>query len=192
MTRISKRSAVDAFDLTEAEILGRKQVHETLHFLQKYIPGFENCRLAYSGPNIGIRESRKINGIYKLTVDDLTNNIMFPDAVAMGGYPIDVHSPDGNNTVHKFLKEGSWYSIPYRCLVTHEITNLIVAGRCISATQEACSSTRLTPIVMALGQAAGTAAAQSVAMGQPANALDTDRLRQQLKQDGAFLDEYVS
>lgn len=190
MTRISKRSAVDAFDLTEAEIIGRKQVQETLHFLRKYIPGFENCRLAFSGPNIGIRESRKINGIYKLTVEDLTGNVMFPDAVAMGGYPIDVHSPDGNNTVHKFLKPGSWYSIPYRCLVTNEVENLIVAGRCISATQEACSSTRLTPIVMALGQAAGTAAAQSVATGEKANSLNTDVLRMTLKQDGAFLEEY--
>jgi hypothetical protein len=100
MTRISMKSAVDAFDLTEAEILGRKQVHETFHFLKKYIPGFENCKLAYSGPNIGIRESRKINGVYKLTVDDLTNNVMFPDAVTMGGYPIDVHSPDGDGFCH--------------------------------------------------------------------------------------------
>lgn len=192
MTRISKLSAVDAFDLTEAEIQGRKQVQETLHFLRKYIPGFENCRLAYSGPNIGIRESRKINGVYKLTVDDLTGNVMFPDAVAMGGYPIDVHSPDGNNTVHKFLKPGSWYSIPYRCLITNEVDNLIVAGRCISATQEACSSTRLTPIVMALGQAAGTAAAQSVATGEKANRLNTDVLRDTLKKAGAFLEEYTS
>ena len=190
MTRISMKSAVDAFDLTEAEILGRKQVQETFHFLKKYIPGFENCKLAYSGPNIGVRESRKINGVYKLTVDDLTGNVMFPDAVAMGGYPIDVHSPDGNNTIHKFLKPGSWYSIPYRSLITNEIDNLIVAGRCISATQEACSSTRLTPIVMALGQAAGTAAAQSVRTGEKANALNTDVLREQLKKDGAFLEEY--
>lgn len=190
MTRISMKSAVDAFELTEAEILGRKQVQETLHFLQKYIPGFENCRLAYSGPNIGIRESRKINGVYKLTVDDLTGNVMFPDAVVMGGYPIDVHSPDGNNTVHKFLKPGSWYSIPYRSLITNEISNLIVAGRCISATQEACSSTRLTPIVMGLGQAAGTAAAQSIRTGVAANRIDTDELRETLMANGVFLEEY--
>ncbi|MBE5782133.1 MAG: FAD-dependent oxidoreductase [Clostridiales bacterium] len=190
MTRITKHSAVDAFELTEAEILGRKQVQETLHFLRKYVPGFENCRLAFSGPNIGIRESRKINGVYKLTVDDLTGNVMFPDAVAMGGYPIDVHSPDGEGTLHKFLKPGSWYSIPYRCLITHEVENIIVAGRCISATQEACSSTRLTPIVMALGQAAGTAAAQSIATGVPANQIDTDVLRDTLKKNGVFLEEY--
>ena len=190
MTRITKHSAVDAFELTEAEIIGRKQVQETLKFLRKYIPGFENCHLAFSGPNIGVRESRKINGVYRLTVDDLTNNVMFPDAIAMGGYPIDVHSPDGEGTLHKFLKPGSWYSIPYRCLITNEIENLIVAGRCISATQEACSSTRLTPIVMALGQAAGTAAAQSIREKTPANAIDTDLLRDTLKKDGVFLEEY--
>ena len=191
MTRINKHSAVDAFELTEAEIIGRKQVQETLHFLRKYIPGFENCHLAFSGPNIGIRESRKINGVYKLTVEDLIENVMFPDAIAMGGYPIDVHSPDGEGTLHKFLKPGSWYSIPYRCLITNELENLIVAGRCISATQEACSSTRLTPIVMALGQAAGTAAAQSIHTHIPANAIDTNQLRAPLKADGVFLEEYA-
>lgn len=190
MTRITKHSAIDPFDLTDAEIIGRKQVNETLHFLQKYIPGFENCKLAFSGPNIGIRESRKIKGIYTLTADDLIHNTMFPDAIAMGGYPIDVHSPSGSGTLHKFLNQGSWYSIPYRCLVTHEIQNLIVSGRCISATQEACSSTRLTPIVMALGQAAGTAAAQSIREKMPINAIQVDVLRNSLKSDGVFLEEY--
>ena len=81
--------------------------------------------------------------------------------------------------------------MPYGCLVVHEVENLIVAGRCISTTHEACASIRLTPIVMAVGQAAGTAAAQSVQTGQPANQLDTDRLRETLRQDGAFLDEYA-
>ena len=68
-----------------------------------------------------------MDGVYKLTAEDLTDNVMFPDAIAMGGYPIDVHSPDGGNTVHKFLKPGSWYSVPYRSLVTPGVENLIVA-----------------------------------------------------------------
>lgn len=190
MTRISKLSAVDPFDLTKAEIEGRRQVHETLRFLQKYIPGFENCRLAFSGPNIGIRESRKIDGVYKLTEEDLVNNVMFPDAIAMGGYPIDVHSPDGGNTVHRFLKEGSWYSIPYRSLIVSSPENLIVAGRCLSATHVACSAVRVTPVLMGIAQAAGTAAAQTIATGAPANAIDVALLRRTLKQDGAFLEEY--
>lgn len=190
MTRVAKRSAVDPFDLTEAEIEGRKQVQETIAFLRKYIPGFENCHLAFSGPSIGIRESRKIDGVYRLTGDDLTANVMFPDAVVMGGYPIDIHSPDGGNTVHKFLKPGSWYSIPYRCLIAPSVQNMLVAGRCISATQEALSSARLTPLVMAMGQAVGTAAAMALQSGSTVHTLDVQRLRAQLRADGAFLDEY--
>ena len=158
--------------------------------MKKYIPGFENCHLAFSGPNIGIRESRKVDGVYKLTAEDLTDNVMFPDAIAMGGYPIDVHSPDGGNTVHKFLKPGSWYSVPYRSLVTPGVENLIVAGRCLSATHVACSAVRVTPVLMGIAQAAGTAAAQSAHTDMPANNLDTNALREQLKADGVFLEEY--
>ena len=109
----------------------------------------------------------------------------------MGGYPIDVHSPDGAAMKHRFLRPGSWYSIPYRCLITENVRNLIVAGRCISATHEACAAIRVTPIVMAAAQAAGAAAAQSAALGQPANALDTDVLRATLKADGMFLEPYM-
>ena len=192
MTRISMLSALDPFDLTKAEIEGRKQVQEeVLRFLRKYIPGFENCHLAFSGPNIGIRESRKIDGVYKLTEDDLVNNVMFPDAIAMGGYPIDVHSPDGGNTVHRFLKPGSWYSIPYRSLIAEKPSNLIVSGRCISATHVACSAIRVTPVLMGIAQAAGTAAALSVTTHTDANALDAGLIRAVLRENGAFLEEYT-
>ena len=116
---------------------------------------------------------------------------MFSDAIAMGGYPIDIHSPDGATMKHRFLKPGSWYSVPYRSLIVNEVENLIVAGRCISTTHEACAAIRVTPIVMAIGQAAGTAAAQSVLSSQPANTLDTDILRDTLKKNDAFLEEYI-
>ena len=191
MSRIIRKSAVDPFDLTDAEVEGRRQARQILAFMQKNIPGFENCRIVSTGPHIGIRESRKINGKYKLTADDLLSNRMFPDAVAMGGYPIDIHSPDGSAMKHRYLKPGSWYSIPYGALVTNEVENLIVAGRCISATHEACAAIRVTPIVMAIGQAAGTAAAQSALMGEKANVLDTDRLRSTLKANNVFLDCYA-
>lgn len=191
MSRVIKCSAVCADELTAAEIEGRRQAHAIVAFMKKYIPGFEDCHLVATGPHIGVRESRKINGCYQLTADDLLHNRMFPDAVAMGGYPIDVHSPDGASMQHRFLQPGSWYSIPYRCLVTREVENLLVAGRCISATHEACAAIRVTPIVMAVAQAAGTAAAQSARTGQAANALDTDALRAALRRDGAFLEEYA-
>ena len=74
--------------------------------------------------------------------------------------------------------------------MTEQVENLIVAGRCLSATHEACAAVRVTPIVMAMGQAAGTAAAQSAGTGQAANSLDTDVLRKTLREDGVFLEEY--
>lgn len=190
MSRVTYKSAVDPFDLTDAEIEGRRQARQIVAFMKKYIPGFEDCRLVSTGPHIGIRESRKINGKYKITAEDLLSNKMFPDAIAMGGYPIDIHSPDGAAMKHCFLTPGSWYSVPYGALVTNEVKNLIVAGRCISATHEACAAVRVTPIVMAIGQAAGTAAAQSAKSGEEANALDTDALRESLKAQGVFLEEY--
>lgn len=192
MSRIVRKSAIDPFQLTEAEIEGRRQAHLIVDFMRKHIPGFENCRIVSTGPSIGIRESRKINGCYKLTAEDLLDNRMFSDAIAMGGYPIDIHSPDGAAMKHRFLEKGSWYSIPFRALITNEVKNLIVAGRCISATYEACAAIRVTPIVMAIGQAAGTAAAQSVLSGQSANRLDTEMLRDTLKQKGVFLEEYIN
>lgn len=191
MSRVVRKSAVDPFQLTEAEIEGRKQAHQIVAFMRNHIPGFKNCLIVSTGPNIGIRESRKINGCYKLTAEDLLDNRMFSDAIAMGGYPIDIHSPDGATMKHRFLKPGSWYSVPYRSLIVNEVENLIVAGRCISTTHEACAAIRVTPIVMAIGQAAGTAAAQSVLSSQPANTLDTDILRDTLKKNDAFLEEYI-
>jgi len=190
MSRVIRKSAVDPFDLTEAEVEGRRQARQILAFMRKHIPGFENCRILSTGPHIGIRESRKIQGLYRLTAEDLLENRMFEDAIAMGGYPIDIHSPDGAAMKHRHLKPGSWYSVPYRSLVTGEIENLIVAGRCISATHEACAAIRVTPIVMAIGQAAGTAAAQSAATGERANCLDTRLLRENLRKADVFLENY--
>lgn len=191
MSRIPKLSAIDPFDLTKAEIQGRKQARELVTFLQKYIPGFENCILTNTGPNVGIRESNKIKGLYEINENDLLSNVMFEDAVAMGGYPIDIHSPEGESqTEHHFLKPGSWYSIPYRSLLTSNSDNLIVVGRCISATHQALAAVRVTPIAMAIGQAGGTAAALSVANSIDVRKLDHNLLRETLKEQNVFLEEY--
>lgn len=190
MSRVIRRSAVSSWDLTAAEIEGRRQVHEIVAFMKKHIPGFENCRLISTGPFIGVRESRKIDGAYKLTADDLLSNRMFPDAVAMGGYPIDIHSPDGGRTNHRHLKKGSWYSIPYRCLYALQAANLLVAGRCISATHEACAAIRVTPVLMGISEAAGTAAAMAAKADGVAANVDTDALRAAIRENGGFLDHY--
>lgn len=191
MSRVIRRSALSSYDLTAAEIEGRRQAHEIVAFMKKHIPGFEDCRLISTGPFIGVRESRKIDGAYKLTAEDLLENRMFPDAVAMGGYPIDIHAPDGGKTNHRHLKKGSWYSIPYRCLYAPQVQNLIVAGRCISATHEACAAIRVTPVLMGISEAAGTAAAMAAAADGIAANVDVAVLREKICANGGFLESYI-
>lgn len=190
MTRMQELRADDAFDLTEAEIDGRRQAHEIFKALKQYVPGFENAHMIQTGPNIGIRESHKIDGVYKLTEADVVGNVMFPDAVAMGGYPVDVHAPKDTGERKKLpkLTPGTWYSVPYRCLVTNVLSNLIVAGRCISTTHLACGATRVTPVLMAISQGAGSAAAIAAKEGCDVKMVDTDKLRDILRKDGAFLE----
>ncbi len=187
MTRILKLNATDSYDLTKGEIEGRRQVRESLDFLKKYIPGFEESYLVSTGPQIGIRESRRIKGVYTLTAEEMMDNVMFSDAIAMGGYPFDIHSPDGASNDDKFLRPGSYYSIPYRILVNNEIENLITTGRCVSAEHEAASSLRVSPIAMALGHAAGVAAAVSVKENKAAKDVSIEEVRSTLLKQGAFL-----
>ncbi len=191
MVHVYEKKATDAFDLTDAEIAGRKQAWEIFNVLKKYAPGFENAHLISTGPNIGIRESRRINGVYTLTEEDVIGNVMFEDAIAMGGYPIDVHSPKTSDKGKlPELRLGTWYSIPYRCVVTNEVSNLLVAGRCISTTHVACGATRVTPPLMAISQGVGSAAAIAAKTGEDVKNISVSLLRETLIRDGAFLTEY--
>jgi len=111
----------------------------------------------------------------------------FPDAIARSAYPIDIHNPSGSGTTTHRPPPGASYEIPYRCLVPINREQLLVAGRCISTTHEALASTRLTPTVMTLGQAAGTAAAIASERSELAADVDTDLLRSTLMADGVDL-----
>jgi hypothetical protein len=187
MTRVTNIDPLDPDDLTRAEVESRKQVMELLEFFRKHVPGFEQARIAATGTQIGIRESRRIVGEYTLTREDVLQGRRFEDAVARSAYPIDIHNPTGSGTVTHRLPEGESYEIPYRCLVPRNVERLLVAGRCISTTHEALASTRLTPTVMTLGQAAGTAAAFAGKTGVPLRSLDTQLLRSTLMDDGVLL-----
>ncbi len=158
-TRVVKRNPTDPFDVTEAEIEAREQVFEMLNFLKSNFEGFENARILSTALQIGIRESRKIEGEYTLTVDDLTHLARFDDAIAVSNYSIDIHSPDGTGTYQWYFGDGEWYEIPYRCLIPKGMNNLLVAGRCISSTHEAQASFRVMPYCSEIGQAAGVAVA---------------------------------
>jgi hypothetical protein len=187
MTRVTDIDPLDPDDLTRAEVEARMQVMQLLEFFRKRVPGFEQARIAATGTQIGIRESRRIVGEYTLTREDVLQGRRFTDAVARSAYPIDIHNPSGSGTTTHRLPEGESYEIPYRCLVPKSIDGLLVAGRCISTTHEALASTRLTPTVMTLGQAAGTAAGLAKKTGTSLRAVDTQLLRSTLMNDGVLL-----
>jgi hypothetical protein len=187
MTRVVDIDPLDPDDLTRAEVEARAQTMQLLAFFRRDVPGFENARIAATAAQIGIRESRRIVGEYTLTRDDVLNARTFEDAVARSAYPIDIHNPAGAGTTTFRLPPGASYEIPYRCLLPQRVDGLLVAGRCISTTHEALASTRLTPTVMTLGQAAGTAAALCAAGRYEARAIDYGRLRERLMADGVDL-----
>ena len=187
MTRVVDIDPLDPDDLTRAEVEARLQTTQLLRFFRERVPGFENARIAATGTQIGIRESRRIVGRYTLTRDDVLHARRFDDAVARSAYPIDIHNPSGSGTTTQRLREGESYEIPYRCLVPVNREQLLVAGRCISTTHEALASTRLTPTVMTLGQAAGTAAALSRGARVRVGDVDVAALRAELVRDGVDL-----
>jgi Dehydrogenases (flavoproteins) len=188
MTRVQEVNPLDAWDLTKAELEAREQLVGLVDFLISEIPGFEKARLIKSGSRIGVRESRRINGEYTLTAEDILASRHFDDAIARSAYPIDIHSlNDNEEDKNVFLEKGSYYEIPYRCLVPLKIENLLIAGRCLSTTYEASASTRVSPNCMEFGQAAGTAAALSFQQGVTPRRLDTSLLRQVLITQKAFL-----
>jgi glycine/D-amino acid oxidase-like deaminating enzyme len=187
MTRVVDIDPLDPDDLTRAEIEARKQVMELFEFFRRDVPGFGRCRIAATATQIGIRESRRIVGLYTLTRDDVLGARAFDDGIARSAYPIDIHNPSGSGTTTQRLPSGAAYEIPYRCLVPAKVDGLLVAGRCISTTHEALASTRLTPTVMTLGQAAGTAAALAAKSGVQPRAVDPAALRARLVEAGVDL-----
>jgi len=192
MTRVVDVDPLDPDDLTRAEIAARAQAMQLLAFFRRDVPGFANARIAATAAQIGIRESRRIVGAYMLDGDDVLTGRAFDDAVARSAYPIDIHNPSGSGTTTSRLPPGASYEIPYRCLVPQSVDGLLVAGRCISTSHEALASTRLTPTVMTLGQAAGTAAALCARTGIRPRDLDTDALRALLVEDGVDLRRSVA
>ena len=183
-TRIVKKNPTDPFEITEAEIEAREQVFEMYHFLKNNIAGFENSRVLSTAMQIGIRESRKIDGEYTLMVEDLKKLARFDDAIAVSNYDIDIHNPEGEGTtILKFL-DGEWYEIPYRCLIPKGINNLLVAGRCISSTHEAQSSFRIMPFCAEIGQAAGIAVSVAKKDGVLPRYADVKKIQNILKAEG--------
>ena len=182
-TRVVKHDPTDPVAVTKAEIEAREQVYEIFNFLQQNIAGFEKAYVVSTALQIGIRESRMVEGEYKLTVEDLKNLARFPDAVAVANYDIDIHNPEGAGTSHYYFGKGEWYEIPYRCLIPKACTNLLVAGRCISSDHEAQASYRIMPFCAELGQAAGAAVSVAIDSGKTLRTLEIGQLQRLLRSE---------
>ena len=188
-TRVVKLNPTDAFDVTQAELIAREQVFEILAFLKANFPSaFEGAELVSTGIQIGVRESRMIEGEYTLTKDDLLACTKFDDGIAACNYDIDIHSPDGSGTSHYYFPDGQYYTIPYRTLVPKNSENLLVAGRCVSASHDAQASLRIMPTCATLGEAAGIAASIAAEGKQAVGRIDVQRLRDLLRKNGAVID----
>jgi hypothetical protein len=187
MTRVPRVDATDPRQLTRAEIEGRRQASEYARFLREQVPGFERAVMVSTSPAIGVRESRRVHGRYRLEAGDVLAGRRFEDEIALCGAPIEDHHA-GADTRWSYVPDGGVYGIPYRCLLPQLVEGLLVAGRCFSATHDAHASARSMGTCMSMGQAAGTAAALAAADGAVPGGLDAGRLRRHLAEQGVLLD----
>lgn len=185
--RIFADPNLDPRRLFEDTYIGRLQVQQGVEILKKYIPGFENCYLIESSPKVGRRESRRIKGHYVMTEQDIRLQNQFPDVIAQACYQIDIHGPTDASSHLVKIPQGKHYDIPYRSLIPLECDNLLVSGRCVSASHEALAAVRVQPICMATGQAAGTAAAMCALENKKPIDLSVSCLQQKLIEQDVIL-----
>lgn len=186
LTRISDVDATDPLALSKAEIEGRRQVQEYVRFLINEYPGFERAYLASTACTIGVRETRRLKGEYILTGTDIKEGTKFEDAIACCSAPIEDHHA-GKDVNWEFLRAGDYYQIPYRSLLPRKTDNLLVAGRCLSATHEGQASARNSAQCMAMGEAVGVAAAIALSNGIPPKQVNSTDLQVALHEQGVLL-----
>ncbi len=183
-TRVIKHDPTNTVELSKAEIIARKQVLEMYNFLRENCEACKNATLISVATEIGVRESRKLKGVHILTADELKNCVDFEDSIALGNYDIDIHNPSGTGTYIYTFEPGQYYRIPYRSLLPKETDNLLVTGRCLSATHEAHSAVRILPICACLGEAAGIAAAEAINTNTNAHTVDISAVQAKIIANG--------
>lgn len=173
-------------DMTRAEIEGRRQVMDVVHLLQTEIPGFEKTWLLETASQVGIRETRRIVGDYVMTGKDVLEGRKFDDMIARASYGIDIHGAKGESDRMEELKEGDYYTIPFRSLIHRDAENILSAGRCLSATREGHAAIRIMPTSAATGEAAGAAAGLAVRLKKSIRTVPYPTLRHEIQQNIEF------
>lgn len=189
----------NAAQLSRAMSEGRQLIRHLTDFVRKYLPGCADAYLVHSGVQIGVRETRRIVGDYTLTLDDYLARRSFADEIARNAYYIDIHLSkrewernlgrpvDWESKIHQYAP-GESHGIPYRCLVPRTTRNLLVAGRCISTDRAVQGSIRTMPNCLAMGEAAGCAAAMAAQQHDgDVRAVNVAALRAKLREHGAWL-----
>jgi hypothetical protein len=188
--RIAEVNPLDVRELTAAEFEGRRQAFAYEAFVRDCVPGYSNARIGGLSVGIGVRETRRVYGEYRLTRDDCMSARRFEDAVFLCGAPIEDHraGKDGQDeTAWAYVPEHGAYDVPYRTLVPKGRDELWMAGRCFSATHDAHASCRSMGQTMSMGQAAGAAAAISLSHDCGARGVPVGELQNCLADLGAVL-----
>ena len=192
MTQYDKKADLtDPECVTDAEITCRKQIAPLMEFFRKHVPGFEKARVLRSADVLGIRESRRILGEKVLTIDDMAAGTRFEDAICTVGSAVDFHGSqkkDGSYDGKYYVTGSHSVQIPYRALLPKNVSNLIVAGRCLSADQLAHSAVRVMPPCFAMGQAAGVAAAMAAENDGNVKNIDLADFHQRLVNGGVYFE----
>lgn len=184
MTRTHANMA-DNRQATHADCLLREDVFTFVRILTQHVPAFKDAYLVNTAPQTGVRETRRIKGVYTLTGEEYIEARNFPDAISRGSHPVDIHASGSNTQRCEFLKDAAF--VPYRCLIAPDFPNLLVGGRAFSADGISSASVRVQASVMGLGQAAGVAAALCNQSGIDVSKVDTDKLREVLIRYGTNL-----
>ncbi len=180
-------NGTDARELSDAEVLGRRQIAEVAGFLRE-VPGFEGSYIVDIAPQVGIRESRRVRGIAQLTEADVLECASFDDTIGVNGWPLELHlKGDVEFRWPKIPESRGFNHLPYRMTVPQGLDNVWVAGRCASMSHEAQSAARVTGACFVMGQAVGTAADLALQSNGTAAAVDTATLQARLERDGAWL-----
>ena len=180
----------DASSLTAATLDGRRENYELLAVMREHFPGFRNATIRQIAPVVGIRETRRIVCEYMLSVQDLIDGVTFPDSIAVSGYGWDLPHPKKPSLqpLHGVRRKSEFTELPYRCLVPKGIENLLAAGRCIGTERDVSGVMRVMGPCIAMGEAAGLAAALSIAADCSFIEVNVPALRAELQKRGGITD----
>lgn len=182
------RHAADSCDnrnFTASECQLREDIFTFVDLLKKHFPEFKDCYVTATAPQAGVRESRRIKGLHTVTGEEYVAAMHYDDSISRGSHPIDMHASKGASQVRIDLEQPAY--VPYRALVAESFPNLLVAGRCISTDRQSLASLRVMASCMGTGQAAGAAAAQSIASGKAVQDIDVAELIGTLRSWGAVI-----